>query len=669
MLTLKKNLFAAALYSCIVSIVLSCGYKEDSQLRSKEQQDRLEKDYSAVEKQYPNCVNMIDHDLNSSADSLDYYEFYLIKGRYYRLKSMPEPLKDIALKTISFTNKMQPSKRLNDLRGQAFEELACYYYMFRGDADSTLLYRKKAYALIASGNELSHLPNICANMADAYKMKNNMAMAAWWYRRALLLTDSLNMDESVNVSIYLGLASVYTALEDYRSAQFYYNKTEREYQLLDPNMKVYFVNNYGNYYYYKQDYKNALKQFSRLKSLIAQGGGGENDMAVCKVNMADVFLNLGELDSAQLYLDGVEPYFKRIKSKVGVFYVNSIKLGLAVKRNHLAEAHEIIKSEKTGIDEPGINDIRNRYMMEYYLKTGKYREAFNLRNSISERTDSMEKSKAHVRAEQIMLEFQNDTLRLHNTIRLTEKQSEADGLRNTMNISIAVALIIILALLAVTLYARKKHVQNEYDMLQTRLANIRSRVSPHFIFNVLNHEIYDNKEETERLLLLSKLLRQGLNISYSTFVKLNEEIDFVKQYVAIEMKQHEDNFVFRLDVPSDDILKTRIIPSMFIQILVENVIKHAFTKDGKENVLQVKVDCQHEQTVINVIDNGNGFDLSQSSRGSVGTGLRVIQQTVQITNSRNRRKMHFEIHNKKDEQGNVSGCVATLIIPTNIKFS
>ena len=62
------------------------------------------------------------------------------------------------------------------------------------------------------------------------------------------------------------------------------------------NLQAYFLNNYGNYYYYTKDYQTSLKKFLMLKKLLEKHDKRETfSMYLCKLNLADVYLNLNYL--------------------------------------------------------------------------------------------------------------------------------------------------------------------------------------------------------------------------------------------------------------------------------------------------------------------------------------------------------------------------------------
>ena len=104
---------------------------------------------------------------------------------------------------------------------------------------------------------------------------------------------------------------------------------------------------------------------------------------------------------------------------------------------------------------------------------------------------------------------------------------------------------------------------------------VRNRISPHFVFNVLNNKIvHSGNAEADELMRLSKLIRANLDISCRLDVSLAEELDFVKQYVEVERPLVDGNFEFKLEVAPDINLDQVHVPSMFVQILVENALVH-----------------------------------------------------------------------------------------------
>jgi tetratricopeptide (TPR) repeat protein len=667
-------IFAAVCVCAWLSVTLSgCRNTHFGSDERTEQEDSLLRQVSdSLEHQTPHSKDMVARCMREAKDSLTYYEYYVRTGIVWYLTSQPDSLAKCVNNTLRYAFALpEKTPRVNSLIALAYETRSNYFQHFRMQLDSLTRYHKLAYDYMLKGDTPSGLPDVCANLADVYEQKNNIPQAAYWYRRALFLSDSLHLPQSVNLSLYMGLARVYMVLRDYNSAQHYYEATERQMSELTPNMQSYFLNDYGNLFYYKKDYPRALTLFRRLKAMLSNGHKEDFDMYLCYLNMADVFLNLNRADSATFYLDKAEPYFVKTKVSPAIYYVNTIRIGLALKAGDVARAKAILDGEKVPAPtEPGIVSIRNGYLRDFYVKTGDYRKAYYNLLSSNLQNDSLEHNKSHMRAEEIIMRFQQDTLALHKKINIEEKDKEVRDMYGAFLGSLALLVVIVLAAVAFFLYNRKRKLQDQIDMLQLRMANARNRISPHFIFNVLNHEVNKRDEKgAQELGLLIKLLRASLDISRNAYIDMKTEMDFVTQYVNTEQYVLGDDFDFSVELPSDDVMRLILIPSMFVQILAENAIKHGLMEKEGHKTLFIKVDCLPDRTDIFVRDNGVGFDINRSNSSSTKTGLNVIRQSIMIINENNKHKMHFSIHNLTDEAGNIVGCEAVLNVPSDMKLT
>lgn len=106
---------------------------------------------------------------------------------------------------------------------------------------------------------------------------------------------------------------------------------------------------------------------------------------------------------------------------------------------------------------------------------------------------------------------------------------------------------------------------------------------------------------------------------------------------------------------------------MLVQILVENALVHGLRGWSGHKLLAIDVHRQGKSIRIAVSDNGPGFDI-RSVGPKKRTGLSIISQTIAIVNERNKSKMNFSMHNRKNAEGNTCGCEAIILLPENIKL-
>src|SRR4029079_15069615 len=120
---------------------------------------------------------------------------------------------------------------------------------------------------------------------------------------------------------------------------------------------------------------------------------------------------------------------------------------------------------------------------------------------------------------------------------------------------------------------------------EARLAALSSQINPHFLFNTLNSVAslirLDPDQARQVVYKLSKILRRLLR-QQDNLTTLGEELSFIDDYLAIEMVRFGDKLRFVKEVEPETL--DLLVPSMLLQPLVENSIKHGLASkvDGGE---------------------------------------------------------------------------------------
>ena len=174
------------------------------------------------------------------------------------------------------------------------------------------------------------------------------------------------------------------------------------------------------------------------------------------------------------------------------------------------------------------------------------------------------------------------------------------------------------------------------------LKTIKSHINPHFIFNALNsiRALVDENPERARTAIteLSNILRSSLKAETLETVPLQQELDIIQDYLALEHMRFEERLKIEMDIDPDTL--NQPIPPMMLQTLVENAIKHGISKDVNGGVIRICSyfkDNHHELIVQNT---GN---LQSFTIGSPGFGLKSTQDRLNLLYN---NKAHFEIENK-----------------------
>ena len=671
----------ATLLAALVVSVLSvgCGGRNASATDDTDSAriNRLRQLDDSVMTLAPSTQRIIDEGIRTAPDSITAYEYRLREARFFSLSDSPERSKNCIDNILRFASEQRKQKlsrkqtlRLNSLVAGAYNCRAVYYHNFHRNKEQAIELYRSAYDLLANSDAKHNMPNVCANLADAYIQNNEIPKAAQWYRRALFLVDSLSLPEKENITLYMGLAQIYLSLHDFDTALHYYKATEEHFNMMSPSMQAYFLNNFGNYYYFKKNYRQALDKFLRMKQNLERHGMQNNfDMYLCKVNLADVYLNLDSIRTAQRYLDEVEPYFHKRDDFTALHYCKTIRIGIATKTGNIATAQRLIadNDETQHPVQYTLVNLRNRYLQKYYEQVGNFRRAYELLQSNYAYNDSLEHNHSNMRSADIMARFTSDTLQLRHDLMIEHKNATIAKTKNQLTLAIAIMLILVLILILWFMYIKRKQLKAQMDIMNLRLNIVRNRISPHFVFNVLNNKIINSEQsEATELQDLTRLIRTNLDMSRQPAVTLAEELDFVEKYIRVERFMLGSDFVWHINVAPDVDREQVCVPSMFLQILTENAIIHGLKGWDGHKELTIDVHREQRTTVISVSDNGPGFNASNGTFKKK-TGMGIISQTIAITNMHNKNKIRFEITNIENN-GTVCGCRATLRVPDGVRF-
>lgn len=247
-------------------------------------------------------------------------------------------------------------------------------------------------------------------------------------------------------------------------------------------------------------------------------------------------------------------------------------------------------------------------------------------------------------------------------------------LRNTLIAFTLVMLIFLLIAVFINSHIKKqhdiRHLVAQNQLIRLKMENIRNRLSPHFLLNLLNQEIQTVEQETQRnkLYLFARLLRRNLEISEQNRITLTEELDFVDSYIQLEQPTLGDEFHYKIEKENSLDPDQLFVPPMLIQIPVENAIKHGLRSKSGVKELTIGIKKQKDGILITVDDNGIGFTPGSTSPTSgTGTGNKIIYQTIELLNSNNREKIQISIVNKEMPQS--KGTLVTIYIPNNYSFN
>ena len=175
--------------------------------------------------------------------------------------------------------------------------------------------------------------------------------------------------------------------------------------------------------------------------------------------------------------------------------------------------------------------------------------------------------------------------------------------------------------------------QLKRQVVEARMAAMQAQVEPHFLFNTLasiDHLIETDppraSQMQKNLIALLRASMPTMRESHPAAHNLGREMAVIRPYLEILKVRMEDRLQTRIDVP--DGLLSADFPSMMIQSLVENAIKHGLEPKPEGGTLAVRAEILHGKLAVTVADTGLGF--GRAATAGTGIGLTNIRERLQL---------------------------------------
>lgn len=188
-------------------------------------------------------------------------------------------------------------------------------------------------------------------------------------------------------------------------------------------------------------------------------------------------------------------------------------------------------------------------------------------------------------------------------------------------------------------HLRVTHERCEQDLREQEIAKLaseaelkalRAQINPHFLFNALTTIGYliqtAPDKAVETLLQLTQLLR-GVLRQTGEFTSLGDELKLIQNYLEIERARFEERLEIEIDVAPD--LKNLRVPSLVLQPLVENAVKHGISQKKAGGRVKISARLESNNLILEVADTGAGVNVADLKRG------------IGLSNVENRLKNRF----------------------------
>jgi len=169
-------------------------------------------------------------------------------------------------------------------------------------------------------------------------------------------------------------------------------------------------------------------------------------------------------------------------------------------------------------------------------------------------------------------------------------------------------------------------------LVQSELDTLKLQLNPHFLFNALNSAIAliaSDPPAAERMVSeLSDFLRLVLSTSSEQEVPLERELGLLDRYVAIQRVRFQDRLTVNCNI--EDGVRGALVPSLILQPLVENAIRHGISPRAGAGYVQVTARRVGDKLAISILDDGVGVRARRSRERSRGSGLGLTNTTTRL---------------------------------------
>ncbi len=306
-------------------------------------------------------------------------------------------------------------------------------------------------------------------------------------------------------------------------------------------------------------------------------------------------------------------------------------------------------------------------LAEQYLEEKNYKESIQLYKSFLNNLEPLIQSDSSLIDAKV---FQLTETRINQLEKERDLQNQLIEEKNTFN-TVLVGSVILMVILI--FFVVKALYDNKIKNKKIALQSLRREMNPHFIFNSLNSVnqfiAQNNELEANKFLTsYSRLMRNAMENSNKDFIKLNKEIDQLKEYLSLEHLRFQDQFSYEVIVAENIDTESISVPNMIIQPHLENAIWHGLRYKEEKGLLKLHFTISGNQLVITIEDDGIGLEKSReiktkNQKVHQSRGLTNVSERIELLNKLYKTNIRFQVVDKTDEQ---SGVVVKIYIPIRV---
>ncbi len=217
-------------------------------------------------------------------------------------------------------------------------------------------------------------------------------------------------------------------------------------------------------------------------------------------------------------------------------------------------------------------------------------------------------------------------------------------------------------------YRKLKLKETQKKISELQLKSFQNHIDPHFTFNIIESfgNLINEKNPEKASFLFNnytRMLKSALINSDNAFISLEDELDFVRNYLNLEVYRNNYKFDYKINIQKG-LDESIIIPKMLIHIFVENAVKHGVRHLTEGGLVKIKIYEEGSDYRIFIKDNGIGREKAKELAWfSTGRGLKIIDEILGLYNRLYRVNIGYETIDLESKE-KASGTLVKIKIPT-----
>ncbi len=558
-----------------------------------------------------------------------------------------------------------------------------------GDYEESIEASVKAMELATVSSDNTALVIAYSNLGWVYALKGHSQLAIKYLLQAVKLAEK-EVDGILQKQAYQMVGKAYLILYETEQAFYFLERAKRiKTRTSNPSLSL----DLGVAYLQQSSIDKAAEIVGEAIG-VAKKKGQKRMIAYGDFLLGEIaYANLDWDKADNAYYTALKQY-KKLKDQLGEARALEGQSKVKQQQNEPQKAIVLLEKALKIVNNIGAKTpLQNLYkeLSSTYNSSGKYEEALMyyrkytvVKDSILDRDKSRAIAEIQTKHNAKVLkkekkELEEKTKNQALEIELRNKEINIQELRNNQNFYVILALGIGLGLALIIgfLILRQNGLKSQIRETELEQRALRSQMNPHFMFNSLNSiqsliAIGDNSAASIYLAKFSRLVRRILQNTRETYIPMQQEIDFLDNYIELEQRRFKEAFDFEVNVTQIEDAHFVMIPPLVIQPFIENAIIHGLLRKKEKGKLLVIFEDYNQDFVKCIVqDNGIGRAAAakfKSDKKHESLGIKITEQRLAyLTMKQKSNHPLIKVIDLEDEDSIAMGTAVEILLPIKYK--